>query len=41
MPMMLAFGIFMVGLIVFGSMSIMTNLIHTLMPMERLMQMQP
>jgi cytochrome o ubiquinol oxidase operon protein cyoD len=36
----LAFGIFVVGLIVFGSMIIMTNLNHTMMPMDRLMQMQ-
>jgi cytochrome o ubiquinol oxidase operon protein cyoD len=36
----LAFGIFVVGLIVFGSMIIMANLSHNMMPMERLMQMQ-
>ena len=36
----LAFGIFVVGLIVFGSLMIMTHLNHTMMPMERLMQMQ-
>jgi cytochrome o ubiquinol oxidase subunit IV len=36
----LAFGIFVVGLIVFGSMMIMTNLNHAMMPMDRLMQMQ-
>jgi cytochrome o ubiquinol oxidase operon protein cyoD len=36
----LAFGIFVVGLIVFGSMIIMANLNHAMMPMERLMQMQ-
>ena len=36
----LAFGIFVVGLIVFGSMIIMTNLNHAMMPMDRLMQMQ-
>jgi cytochrome o ubiquinol oxidase operon protein cyoD len=36
----LAFGIFVVGLIVFGSMIIMTNLNHTMMPMDRLIQMQ-
>jgi cytochrome o ubiquinol oxidase subunit IV len=36
----LAFGIFIVGLVVFGSMIIMSNLNHTMMPMDRLMQMQ-
>jgi cytochrome o ubiquinol oxidase operon protein cyoD len=36
----LAFGIFVVGLIVFGSMIIMANLNHMMPPMERLMQMQ-
>jgi cytochrome o ubiquinol oxidase subunit IV len=36
----LAFGIFVVGLIVFGSMIIMANLNHGMMPMDRLMQMQ-
>lgn len=36
----LALGIFVVGLIVFGSMIIMTNLNHEMMPMDRLMQMQ-
>ncbi len=36
----LAFGIFVVGLIVFGSMIIMANLNHAMMPMGRLMQMQ-
>ena len=36
----LAFGIFVVGLIVFGSMIIMGNLNHAMMPMDRLMQMQ-
>jgi cytochrome o ubiquinol oxidase operon protein cyoD len=36
----LAFGIFVVGLIVFGSMLIMANLNHAMMPMDRLMQMQ-
>jgi cytochrome o ubiquinol oxidase subunit IV len=36
----LAFGIFVVGFIVFGSMIVMTNLNHAMMPMERLMQMQ-
>lgn len=36
----LAFGIFVVGLTVFGSMLIMSNLNHSMMPMDRLMQMQ-
>ena len=36
----LAFGIFVVGLIVFGSMIIMANLNHAMMPVDRLMQMQ-
>jgi cytochrome o ubiquinol oxidase subunit IV len=36
----LAFGIFVVALIVFGSLIIMGNLNH-MMPMDRLMQMQP
>ena len=36
----LAFGIFVVGLIVFGSLIIMNNLNHAMMPMDRLMQMQ-
>jgi cytochrome o ubiquinol oxidase operon protein cyoD len=36
----LAFGIFVVGLIVFGSMIIMANLNHAMMPMDRLMQTQ-
>jgi cytochrome o ubiquinol oxidase operon protein cyoD len=36
----LAFGIFVVGLIVFGSMLIMANLNHAMLPMDRLMQMQ-
>jgi cytochrome o ubiquinol oxidase operon protein cyoD len=36
----LAFGIFVVGLIVFGSIIIMANLNHAMMPMDRLMQMQ-
>ena len=36
----LALGIFVVGLIVFGSLIIMANLNHAMMPMERLMQMQ-
>jgi cytochrome o ubiquinol oxidase subunit IV len=36
----LAFGIFVVGLVVFGSIIIMANLDHNIMPMEKLMQMQ-
>jgi cytochrome o ubiquinol oxidase subunit IV len=36
----LAFGVFIVGLIVFGTMLIMANLNHAMMPMDRLMQMQ-
>lgn len=36
----LAFGIFVVGLVVFGSMIIMANLSAYMMPMEQLMQMQ-
>jgi cytochrome o ubiquinol oxidase operon protein cyoD len=36
----LAFGIFVVGLVVFGSMIIMANLDHAMMPMDQLMQMQ-
>jgi cytochrome o ubiquinol oxidase operon protein cyoD len=36
----LAFGIFVVGLIVFGSMIIMANLDDAMMPMDQLMQMQ-
>jgi len=36
----LAFGTFVVALIVFGSLIIMGNLNH-MMPMQRLMQMQP
>jgi cytochrome o ubiquinol oxidase operon protein cyoD len=36
----LAFGVFVVALIVFGSLIIMGNLNH-MMPMQRLMQMQP
>lgn len=34
------FGIFVVGLLVFGSMIIMAHLNHNMMPMDRLMQMQ-
>jgi cytochrome o ubiquinol oxidase operon protein cyoD len=36
----LAFGIFVVGLLVFGSMIIMAHLNHNMVPMDRLMQMQ-
>ena len=38
----LAFGVFVVGLVVFGSMLIMANLDANMapMPMDRLMQMQ-
>jgi len=36
----LAFGVFVTGLIVFGSMMIMTNLNHNMMPMDELMKMQ-
>ena len=36
----LAFGLLIVGLIVFGSVWIMDNLSHNLMPMQQLMQMQ-
>jgi cytochrome o ubiquinol oxidase subunit IV len=37
----LAFGIFVVGLIVFGSMLIMSNLNHAMIPMDQMMPMQP
>jgi cytochrome o ubiquinol oxidase subunit IV len=36
----LAFGVFVSGLIIFGSMLIMTNLNHNMMPMDELMKMQ-
>ena len=36
----LAFGVFVVGLLVFGSMIIMAHLNHNMMPMDRLIQMQ-
>jgi cytochrome o ubiquinol oxidase subunit IV len=36
----LAFGIFVVGLLVFGSMIIMAHLNHNMMPMNKLLQMQ-
>ena len=36
----LAFGIFVVGLLVFGSMIIMANLNHNMIPVDRLMHLQ-
>jgi cytochrome o ubiquinol oxidase subunit IV len=36
----LAFGVFVSGLIIFGSMMIMTNLNHNMIPMDELMKMQ-
>jgi cytochrome o ubiquinol oxidase operon protein cyoD len=36
----LAFGVFVSGLIIFGSMLIMTNLNHNMMSMDELMKMQ-
>ena len=36
----LVFGIFVTGLVVFGSLAIMSHLNHTMMPMDQLMQMQ-
>ncbi len=36
----LAFGVFVVGLVIFGSMLIMSNLNANMMPMDRLMEMQ-
>jgi cytochrome o ubiquinol oxidase operon protein cyoD len=36
----LAFGVFVVGLVVFGSMIIMANLNDAMVPMDQLMQMQ-
>ena len=36
----LAFGVFVVGLVIFGSMLIMANLDHNMMPMDQLMKMQ-
>jgi cytochrome o ubiquinol oxidase subunit IV len=35
----LAFGTFVVGLVIFGSMIIMSNLNHNMMPMDQLMDM--
>ena len=36
----LAFGIFVAALVLFGSLLIMSNLNHAMMPMERLLQIQ-
>jgi cytochrome o ubiquinol oxidase operon protein cyoD len=36
----LAFGVFVVGLVIFGSMIIMSNLNHNMLPMDQLMDMQ-
>jgi cytochrome o ubiquinol oxidase operon protein cyoD len=36
----LAFGVFVVGLVVFGSMIIMANLNNTMLPMPKLIEMQ-
>jgi cytochrome o ubiquinol oxidase subunit IV len=36
----LAFGVLIVGLIIIGSLWIMTHMNHNMMPMERIMQMQ-
>jgi cytochrome o ubiquinol oxidase operon protein cyoD len=36
----LAFGIFVVGLIVFGSILIMSNLNHAMIPIDQMMRMQ-
>jgi cytochrome o ubiquinol oxidase operon protein cyoD len=36
----LAFGLLIVGLVIFGSVWIMTHLNHNLMPMQQIMQMQ-
>ena len=36
----LAFGVLIVGLLIIGSIWIMANLNHNMMPMDRLMQMQ-
>jgi cytochrome o ubiquinol oxidase subunit IV len=35
----LAFGVFVVGLVIFGSMIIISNLNHNMMPMDQLMDM--
>ena len=36
----LAFGVFVSGLVIFGSLIIMTNLNHNMMPMDELLKMQ-
>ena len=36
----LAFGVLIVGLVIIGSLWIMSNLNHNMMPMDRMMQMQ-
>jgi cytochrome o ubiquinol oxidase operon protein cyoD len=36
----LAFGVFVTGLVIFGSIMIMTHLDHNTMPMDQLMRMQ-
>jgi cytochrome o ubiquinol oxidase subunit IV len=36
----LAFGVFITGVVVFGSIMIMTHLNHNMMPMDELMKMQ-
>jgi cytochrome o ubiquinol oxidase operon protein cyoD len=36
----LAFGVFVVGLVVFGSLIIMANLNHAMMPMDQMIKMQ-
>jgi len=36
----LAFGVFITGVIIFGSLMIMTHLNHSMMPMDELMKMQ-
>lgn len=36
----LAFGVFVTGLVIFGSIMIMTHLNHNMMPMDELMRMQ-
>ena len=35
----LAFGVFVIGLVIFGSMIIVSNLNHNMMPMDQLMDM--
>ena len=36
----LAFGVFVVGLVIFGSMIIVANLNHNMLPMDKLLEMQ-